>query len=94
MKFARILAPVNSRITLNKTKHRQKEIVEVQHHPRHLVKDIGRNLEATMDRLSVEQANDTLNAEDTDLESKCSSPPTVRFAIQLVLTIFSRSSMQ
>ena len=94
VKFARTLPPVNSRITLIKTKHRQEDVVEVQRHLRHLVKDIGRKLQATMDRLYAGQAMDALNAEDTDPESKCSSPSTVRFAIRLVLTIFSSSSMR
>ena len=72
---------MNSCITLIKTKHCQEDVVEVQPHLRHLVKDIGRKLEATIDRLYAGQGKDTLNAEDTDPESKSSSPPTVRFAI-------------
>ena len=94
VKFARSLPPVNSRITLIKTKHRQEDAVEVQRQLRHLVKDIGRKLQATIDRLYASQAEDALNAEDTEPESKCSLLFTVRFAIRLVLNIFSRSSMR
>ena len=51
VKFARTLPPVNCRIKLIKTKYRQEEVVEVQRHLRHLVKDIARKLQVTMNRL-------------------------------------------
>ena len=94
IKLAGSLPPVNSRITLINMKHCQEDTVELKRQLRHLVKDIGRKLQATMDRLYASQADDALNAEDTEPESKCSLPFTVRFAIQLVLDIFSHSSMR
>ena len=56
--FACSLPLVNSRITLIKMKHRQEDAVEVQRQPKHLVKNIGRKLQATMDHLYVSQAED------------------------------------
>ena len=87
VKFASSLPSVNSGITIIKTKHCQEDAVEVQGHLRHLVKDIGRKLQATMDHLYGSQAEDALNAEDTEPESRCPLQFTVRFAIRLVLNI-------
>ena len=94
VKFPRSLPPVNSRITLIKTKHCQEDAKEVPRQMRHLVKDMGGKLQMTMDRLNALQAQDALNAEDTEPKSKCSLPFTVRFAIRLVRNSFSRSSMR
>ena len=95
VRFARSLPPVSGRITCIKTKHRPEDLVEVERQIRHLVRDIGRKLQATNDRLYAGRAKDALGAEDTEPERKCSSPSTVYFATpRLVLTIFSSSSMR
>jgi len=87
--FARSLPPVSNRITLIKIKHRPEDSLQVERQIRHLVRDIGRKLQATNNRPYAERAERALATEDTEPESKYSSLSTVHFPIpRLVSTIF------
>ena len=93
--FARSLPPVKSQIARIKNKHRPEDVAEVERQIRHLVRDICRKLQATMDRLKAERGEAGLDAEDTEYQSRFSSPSTACFAIlRLVLTNFSSGSMR
>jgi len=75
--FARSFTPVKGRIKLIKTNHRPEDVDEVEHQIRVLVRDTAKKLQATIDRLNAERAQDPIDAEVCDVESKCSPPFTL-----------------
>ena len=93
--FAPSLPPVKSQIARIKNKHRPEDVAEIKRQIRQLVRDICRELHATMDRLKAERGETGLDAENTEYQSRFSSPSTACFAIlRLVLTNFSSGSMR
>ena len=77
LSFARSLAPVKGRIKLMTTNHRPEDVDEVKRQIRVLVRDTAKKLQATNDRLNAERAEDPLDAEVCDVQSKCSPPFTL-----------------
>jgi len=77
LSFARFLTPVKGRIKLIKTKHRPEDVNEVERQIRVLVRDTGKKLWATNERLHAERAEDPIDAEVCDVQSKCSPPFTL-----------------
>jgi len=77
LSYARSLMPVKGRITLIKTNHRPEDVDEVERHIRVLVRDTAKKLHATNDRLHAERAEDPIDAEVCDVQSKCSPPFTL-----------------
>jgi len=71
---ARSLTPVKGRIKLIKTKHRPKDVDKVERQIRVLVRDTAKKLQATNERLHAEWAEDPIDAEVCDVQSKCSRP--------------------
>jgi hypothetical protein len=94
--FARSLPPVKSQIARIRTKYRPDDVQEAERQIRHLVRDIGKKLQATMDRRTAERAEDAEDADEgPDRQSKLSSSSTVRFPIVgLVLTISFSGSIR
>jgi len=70
--FARSLTPVKGRIKLIKTNHRPEDVDEVQRQIRVLVMDTAKKLQATNNRLHTERAEDPIDAEVCDVQTKCS----------------------
>jgi len=77
LSFARSLTPVKGRIKLIKTNHRPEYVDEVERQIRVLVRDTAKKLQATNDRLHAERAEDPIDAEVCDVQSKCSPPFTL-----------------
>jgi len=77
LSFARSLTPVKGRIKLIKTNHRPEDVDEVERQIRVLVRDTAKKLQATNDRLHAERAEDPIDAEVCDVQSKCSPPFTL-----------------
>jgi len=77
LSFASSLTPVKGRIKLIKTNHRPEEVDEVECQIRVLVRDTAKKLQATNDRLHAEWAEDPIDAEVCDVQSKCSPPFTL-----------------
>jgi len=77
LSFARSLTPVQGRITLIKTNHRPEDVDEVERQIRVLVRNTAKKLQATNDRLHAEPAEDPIDAEVSDVQSKCSPPFTL-----------------
>jgi len=75
--FASSLTPVKRRIKLIKTNHRSEDVDEVERQLTVLVRDPAKKLQATNDRLHAEQAEDPIDAEVCDVQSKCSPPFTL-----------------
>jgi len=74
LRFARSLMPVKGRIKLIKTNHRPEDIDEVKRQIRVLVRDTAKKLQVTNDRLHAERAEDPIDAEVCDVQSKCLPP--------------------
>ena len=72
LSFACSLTPVKGRIKLIKTNHRPEHVDEVERQIRVLVRDTAKKLQATHDRLHAERAEDPIDAEVCDVQSKCS----------------------
>jgi len=70
--FARSLTPVEGRIKLSKTNHRPEDVDEVECQIRVFIRDTAKKLQATNDRRHSERAEDQINAEVCDVQSKCS----------------------
>jgi len=77
LSFGRSLTPVKGRIKLIKTNHRHEDFDEVEHQIRVLVRDTAKKLQATNDCLHAERAEDPIDAEVCDVQSKCSPPFTL-----------------
>jgi len=77
LSFARSLAPVKGQINLIKTNHRPEDVDEVERQIRVLVRDTVKKLQATNDRLHAERAEDPIDEEVCDVQSKCSPPFTL-----------------
>jgi len=77
LSFARSLTPVKGRIPLLKTNHRPEDVYEVERQIRVLVRDTAKKLQPTNDCLHAEQAEDPIDAEVCDVQSKCSPPFTL-----------------
>jgi len=75
--FARSLTPVKRRIKLVNTNHRTEDVDEVERQIRVLVRDTAKKLQATNARLHAEWAEDPIDAEVCDAQSKCSPPFTL-----------------
>jgi len=71
LSFARSLTPVKGRIKLIQTNHSPKDVDAVEHQIRVLVRDTAKKLAATNDRLHAERAEDQIDAEFCDVQSKC-----------------------
>jgi len=71
LSFAGFLTPVKGRIKLIKTNHRPEEVDEVERQIRVLRRDTDKKLHATNDRLHPARAEDTIDAEVCDVQSKC-----------------------
>jgi len=74
LSFARSLTPVKGQIKLIKTNHRPEDVDQVERQIRVLVRDTAKKLQATNDRLHAERAEDPIDAEVCDVQSKCSPP--------------------
>jgi len=72
LSFARSLTPVKGRIKLIKTNHGREDLDEVERQIRVFVRDTAKKLQATKDRLHPERAEDPIDAEVCDVQSKCS----------------------
>jgi len=72
--FARSLTPVKGRIKLIKSNSCPEDVDEVERQIRVLVRDTAKKLEATNQRLYEERAQDPIDAEVCDVQSKCSPP--------------------
>jgi len=72
LSFARSLTPVKGPIKLIKTNHRPEDVDEVDRQIRVLVRDTAKKLQAKNDRLHAERAEDAIDAEVCDVESKFS----------------------
>jgi len=77
LSFAGSLTPVKGPIKIIKTNHRPEAVNEVEPQIRVLVRDTAKKLQATNDRLHAERAEDPIDAEVCDVESKCSPPFTL-----------------
>jgi len=77
LSFARSLMLVKGRIKLIKTNHRPEDVDEVERQIRVLVRDTAKKVQATNDRLHAERAEDPIDAEVCDVQSKCSPPFTL-----------------
>ena len=77
LSFARSLTRGKGPIKLIKTNQRPEDVNEVQRQTRVLVRDTAMKLQATNDRLHVERAEDPIDAEVCDVQSKCSPPFTL-----------------
>jgi len=77
LSFTRSLTPVKGRIKLIRTNHRPEDVDEVEHQIRVLVRDTAKKLQATNDHLHAERAEDLIDAEVRDVQSKCSPPFTL-----------------
>jgi len=77
LSFARSLTPVKGRIKLIKTNHRPEDVDEVERQIGLLVRDTAKNLQAMNDRPHAERAEDPIDAEVGDVQSKCSPPFTL-----------------
>jgi len=75
--FARSLTCVKGRIKLIKTNHSPEYVDKVERQIRVLVRDTAKKLQATNDRLHAERAEDPIDAEVCDVQSKCSPPFTL-----------------
>jgi len=75
--FAPSLTPLKGRIKLIKTTHRPQDVVDVECQIRVLVRDIAKKLQAMKHPLHAEWAEDPINAEVCDEESKCWPPFTL-----------------
>jgi len=72
LSFARSLTPVKGRIKLIKTNHRPQDVDEAERQIRVLVRDTAQRFQATNDRLHAQRAEDPIDAEVCDVQSKCS----------------------
>jgi len=72
--FADSLTLVKGRIKLIKTNHRPEDVDEVERQIRVLVRDTAKTVQVTNDRLHAEQAEDPIDAEVCDVQSKCLPP--------------------
>jgi len=77
LSFARSLTPVKGRIKLIKTNHCPEDVDEVKRQIRLFVRDTAQKLQASNDRLHEERAEDPMDAEVCDVQSKCSLPFTL-----------------
>jgi len=77
LSFPRSLTPVKGRIKLIKTNHRPEDVDEVERQIRGLVRETAKKLQATNNRLHAEQAEDPIDAEFCNVQSKCSPPFTL-----------------
>jgi len=77
LSLARSLTPVKGRIKLIKTNHHPEDVHEVERQIRVLVRDTAKKLQATNDRLDAERAEDPIDAEVCDVQSKYSPPFTL-----------------
>ena len=75
--FARSVTPVKGRIKLIKTNHRPEDVDEVERQISVLIRDTAKKPQATNDRLHAEPAEDPIDAEVCDVQSKCSPPFTL-----------------
>jgi len=71
LRFARSLTPVQGRIKLIKTNRRPEDVDEVERQISVLVRDTANKLQATNDRPHAERAEDPIDAEVCDVQSKC-----------------------
>jgi len=72
LSFAHSLTPGKDRIQLIKTNYRPEDVDEVEHQIRVLVRDTAKKLQAMNYRLHAERAEELLDAEVCDVQSKCS----------------------
>jgi len=77
LSFGRFLTPLKGRIKLIKTNHHPEDVDEVKRQIRVLVRDTAKKLQATNDRLHAERAEDPIDAELCDVQSKYSPPFTL-----------------
>jgi len=77
LSFTRSLTPVKGRIKLIKTNQRPKDCDAVERQIRVLFSEPAKKLQATNDRLHAEQAENPIDAEVCDVQSKCSHPFTL-----------------
>jgi len=77
LSFARSLTSVKGRIKLIKTNHGPEDVDEVKCQIRVLVRDTAKKHQATNERLRGEWAEDPIDAEVCDVQSKCSPPFTL-----------------
>jgi len=77
LSFARSLTPVKGLIKLIKTNHRPEDVDEVERQIRALVRDTAKKVQVTNDHLHAERAEDPIDAEVCDVQSKCSPPFTL-----------------
>jgi len=77
LSFAGSLTPVKGRIKLIKTHHCPEDVDEVESQIRVLVRDTAKKLQGTNDRLHAEPAEDPIDADVCDVQSKCSPPFTL-----------------
>jgi len=77
LSFGHSLTALKGRIKLIKTNHRPEDVDEVERQIRVLVSDTAKKLMATNDRLHAERAEDPMDAEVCDVQSKCSPPFTL-----------------
>jgi len=71
LSFACSLRSVKGRIKLIKTNQRPEDVAEVERQIRVLVRETAKKLQATNDRLHAEQAEDAIDANVYDVQSKC-----------------------
>jgi len=74
LSFTRSLIGVKCGIKLSKTNHRPEDVDEGEREIRGLVRDTAGEPEATNDCLHAERAEDPIDAELCDVQSKCSPP--------------------
>jgi len=89
LSFARSLTPVKGQIKLIKTNHRPEEVDEVEGQIRLVVRDTAKKLQVTNDCLHAERAEDPIDAEVCDVQSKCSPPFTLCDATTSTHSFFS-----
>jgi len=77
LSFARSITPGKGRIKLIKTNHCPEDIDEVERQIRVLVRDTVKKLQVTNDHVDAEPAEDPIDAEVCDVQSKCSPPFTL-----------------
>jgi len=77
LSFARSLTPVKGRIKLIKTNHHPEDVDDDKRQIRVLVRNTAKKLQATNDRHHAERAENPIDAEVCDVQSKCSPPVTL-----------------
>jgi len=77
LSFAGSITPVKCASKLIKTNHSPADLDEVDRQTKVLVSNTAKTLQVTNDRLHAERAQDQIDAEGCDVQTKCSSPFTL-----------------